>query len=72
MKTDTVTVSRTITQGGISITESATASLADDLVLDDFTESSRRACLAHALFDALPQLNPPHPPKCPPPLNSQN
>lgn len=71
-----VTVSRTISNGsGVTVSETVSATLADDLVLDDDTEGSRRHVLAHFLFLSLPQLQPTKsPPSCPPPtsLHSNN
>ena len=70
-----VTVTRTITTGsGMTISETASATLADDLVLDDQTEGRRRHVLAHFLFQSLPQLQARKSPPCPPPTspNSNN
>ena len=62
-----VTVSRTICHDGCTITETVTASLSDNLVLDDITEASRRLLLAELLFSSLPSLQPQHiPHKCKP------
>lgn len=67
-----VTVSRTISTGGTSIIETASAPLPDDLALDASTEAVRRHALAYALFCSLPQLQPKSPPCPPPPPNRLN
>ena len=75
-----VTVSRTVTVGEHSITETAWAELADDVVLDAFTEAYQRATLATLLFKSLPSIqaklshqcqDKPSPPP-PPPNHSRN
>ena len=68
---DQVTVSRTVAVDGCVCTETATATLADDLVLDDLTESLRRQMLADALFRSLPSIQAIQP-SCKPPINSPN
>ena len=72
---DQVTVSRTVALDGYTCTETATATLADDLVLDDVTESLRRQMLAEALFQSLPSIQAQSliaQPPCKPPTHSLN
>ena len=54
--TESVTVQRRIERDGVVIVECATATLADDLVLDDLTEALRRSTLANSLFSTLPSV----------------
>ena len=56
MATEYVTVTRRVESEGKIIVETASAPLADDLSLDDYTESLRRQMLADALFHALPSV----------------
>ena len=58
MGTDYVTVCKRVEIDGSIVTYTASAPLADDLTLDDLTESLRRQMLAAALFDALPGAQP--------------
>ena len=75
-----VTVSRTVTVGANSVTETAWAELADDVVLDAVIEAHRRAVLASLLFSSLPsvqskrsrQCQDQTPPPPPPPPHSRN
>lgn len=68
-----ITISRTVAVDGVVVTETASAPIADDLTLDDETESSRRYSIAVALFLSLPSLKSQSiPPPCQPPLNSLN
>ena len=58
MGSEYVTVSKRVELDGRAVTYTASAPLADDLTLDDLTESLRRQMLASALFDALPGASP--------------